>query len=96
VVNVDWGGAAVAGEATLDVIVPSVIVSVKPGARLPVKVSAAAVSAPLVFRYVPAVLVAGVNAKLAGANIVIDVIAYAFVIGFAILRVVPAVATPVM
>jgi len=44
VVNVDWGGAAVAGEATLDVIVPSVTVSVKPGARLPVKVSAPAVA----------------------------------------------------
>jgi hypothetical protein len=44
VVNVADGGAAVAGEATLDVTVSSVIVSVKPGARVPVKVSAVAVS----------------------------------------------------
>jgi hypothetical protein len=43
------GGAAVAGEAVLAVIVPSPTVSVKPGARLPVKTTAPAVrvGAPL-------------------------------------------------
>jgi hypothetical protein len=43
VVKVAVGGAAVAGEAVLTVIVPSVTVSVKPGARLPVKLTAEAV-----------------------------------------------------
>jgi len=49
VVNVAVGGAAVAGDSTLDVIVPSVTVSVKPGpipvlVPVIVKVSAAAVA----------------------------------------------------
>ena len=47
VVNVTVGGAAVAGEAVLMVTVPSVMVSEKPGARLPVKVSAPAVATGL-------------------------------------------------
>lgn len=44
VVNVPVGGAAVDGESVEAVMVPSVTVSEKPGGRLPVKVSAAAVA----------------------------------------------------
>jgi hypothetical protein len=43
VVNVPVGGAAVTGDAVLTETVPSARVSVKPGARLPVKVMAEAV-----------------------------------------------------
>jgi len=43
VVSVSCGGADGEGERVLIVTVPKVIVSLKPGARLPVKVSAPAV-----------------------------------------------------
>ena len=96
VVKVAVGGAAVAGEAVLTVTVPKVTVSEKPGAmpELPVKVSAAAVAIGLLVRYVPTV-VEPLKAYPVGANTVIEVIAYAFVIGFVIFSVVPGVATPV-
>jgi hypothetical protein len=99
--NVPVGGAAVAGDAVEAVMVPSVTVSVKPGA-IPalepeiVKVSAAAVAIDSSVRYVPGLPVDAVNAHPDGAKIVTVVIAYEFDIGLAIFSVVPAVPVAVM
>jgi len=98
VVNVPVGGAAVAGDAAVAVMVPSVTVSEKPGAMpalepVIVKVSAAIVNIDSLLRYVPGAPVDAVNLNPVGAKIVIEVIAYEFVIGFVIFSVVPAVPT---
>jgi len=102
VVNVPVGGAAVIGDAVLAVIDPRGRTSEKPGRRLPVNSSADAVDIARFVKYVQTPgavqgpVAGGVNANPLGVKIVIDVIAYAFEIGLAIVTVVPDVAVLTM
>ena len=83
-----------AGDAVLVEIPFTLTVSEKPGGSEPVHVTADAVWTVTVVRYVPAQVAVVSNAKPVGAKNVMDVIAYALLMGFDIWTVVITAPAP--